>query len=72
MEQVTGIEPASPPWEGGIITIILYLHPAYILYNDSFPFVKNKKRAKFALIIFILRRGRREFLPLSVPGIFSK
>ena len=26
MEQVAGIEPASHPWQGRIITDILYLH----------------------------------------------
>ena len=28
MEQVTGIEPASPAWKAGALTIVLHLHKA--------------------------------------------
>ena len=35
MEQVAGIEPASQPWQGRIITAILYLHGISITSADS-------------------------------------
>lgn len=46
MEQVAGIEPVSPPWEGGIITFILYLRLSIIILHSINCFVKNKKRVK--------------------------
>ena len=34
MEQVTRIELASSPWQGGIIAVILYLHTFIIIPNQ--------------------------------------
>ena len=48
MEQVTRIELASSPWQGGIIAVILYLQNVILLYqiikkNTSLFLKKDKK-----------------------------
>lgn len=35
MEQVTRIELASSPWQGGIIAVILYLQNVHLLYQNN-------------------------------------
>lgn len=36
MEQVTGIEPASPAWKAGALTIVLHLHIKEIRPETNF------------------------------------
>ena len=47
MEQVTRIELASSPWQGGIIAVILYLQNVTLLYqiffNNAILFLKKIK-----------------------------
>ena len=40
VEQITGVEPASPVWETGVMTAILYLHITDNIITLSAPLVK--------------------------------
>ncbi len=48
MEQVTGIEPVSLPWQGSVIATILYLRITDIIGNDPI------QASKFSLSCRIL------------------
>ena len=48
MEQVAGIEPASQPWQGRIITVILYLHGISIAISGP---------ARLSLLLFMSANG---------------
>ena len=41
MEPVTGLEPASPPWEGGVLTRGRYRH---VILNFQFPILNFEAR----------------------------
>lgn len=49
LEQVTGIEPASQPWQGRIMTIILYLQ--YSNLKTSLPVGPNSRMGSLALCV---------------------
>ena len=50
MEQVTGIEPASPAWKAGALTIVLHLHApsveivSFVRISWKLPAVKRFRK----------------------------
>ena len=64
MEQVTRIELASSPWQGGIIAVILYLQNVTLLYqiffNNAILFLKKFKNIVIVYIwkiCYTINRG---------------
>ena len=59
MEQVTGIEPASPAWKAGALTIVLHLHlpSVEIVSLDIVTYGKDDvKQFTYKFLGFFLRR----------------
>ena len=57
MERVAGIEPASPAWKAGVITIIRYPHRKLGYSYSEYPFVEK---------IGTLKKGEKIFLWIPV------
>lgn len=51
MEQVSGIEPPSQPWQGRILTAVLHLHDIIILSNYT---LKCKEKLQNYLFYYII------------------
>jgi hypothetical protein len=65
LERVTGIEPASPPWKGGIIAVIPHPHVLHSVSDYNLKKVKSQYLKNSQLGVFLLRG---QDLNLRPPG----